>query len=217
MIIISTSNPAGIAIQLADIERHVSNILSGLHSLGGNPIKSWLSRWYSLIRFLSDYSYEGIPDLRIIVLRVILLWQCYGSQPMPPMVKANLHQGAVGVGIEYWNRKCVYMLCEYGEPVLHHPDTRKTFSELVIPSLGQTLTIGWPPAMKWLLGISGRGYRIGQRPRPHDYWNSMHARAFLFQVANSADWRRVLPSLKTQSYWNLIRNYALLSASSNSQ
>ncbi|MDP1558807.1 MAG: alpha-L-glutamate ligase-like protein [Nitrosomonas sp.] len=124
--------PSGDMISLEEIERHVSNILSGLHSLGGKPDSVMIESLIQLDPVFSDYSYEGIPDLRVIVLKGYPIMAMLRLTTHASDGKANLHQGAVGVGIDMGTGAALHAV-QFGEPVQHHPDTRKTFAELVVP------------------------------------------------------------------------------------
>jgi alpha-L-glutamate ligase-like protein len=132
--------PSGDAIQLTDIERHVSNILSGLHSLGGKPDTVMIESLIQLDPVFSGYSYEGIPDIRIIVFRGYPIMAMLRLTTHASDGKANLHQGAVGVGIDMGTGKALHAV-QHGESVSYHPDTRKTFSELVIPHWDKLLQL----------------------------------------------------------------------------
>lgn len=132
--------PSGDAIQLVDIERHVSNILSGLHSLGGKPDSVMIESLIQLDPVFSGYSYEGIPDIRIIVFRGYPIMAMLRLTTHASDGKANLHQGAVGVGIDIGTGGALHAV-QFGETVLYHPDTRKTFSELFIPHWDKLLQL----------------------------------------------------------------------------
>ncbi|SEG05348.1 alpha-L-glutamate ligase-related protein [Nitrosomonas ureae] len=132
--------PSGDSIQLVDIERHVSNILSGLHSLGGKPDTVMIESLIQLDPVFSDYSYEGIPDIRIIVFRGYPIMAMLRLTTHVSDGKANLHQGAVGVGIDINSGKALHAV-QYGNTILHHPDTRKTFSELTVPHWDKLLQL----------------------------------------------------------------------------
>lgn len=132
--------PSGQGITLSEIERHVSNIISGLHSLGGKPDTAMIESLIKLDPVFADYSYEGIPDVRIIVLKgypimAMLRLTTHGSDG-----KANLHQGAVGVGIDIGTGQALHAV-QFGSPILHHPDTQKTFVDLAIPHWDKMLSL----------------------------------------------------------------------------
>ena len=132
--------PSGDGITLAEIERHVSNILSGLHSLGGKPDIVMIESLIQLDPVFADYSYEGIPDVRIIVLKGYPIMAMLRLTTHKSDGKANLHQGAVGVGIDIGTGQALHAV-QFGDPILHHPDTRKTFTELTIPHWDKILSL----------------------------------------------------------------------------
>jgi hypothetical protein len=53
--------PSGARVTRDDIERHVSNILSGLYSLGGSPDVALIEELILFDERFSDYTYEGVP------------------------------------------------------------------------------------------------------------------------------------------------------------
>lgn len=132
--------PSGDAVRLADIERHVSNILSGLYSLGGKPDSVMIESLIQIDPVFEDYSYEGIPDLRVIVLKGYPIMAMLRLSTHASDGRANLHQGAVGVGIDIGTGKALNAV-QYGNPVYYHPDTRKAFSELMVPHWDRLLTL----------------------------------------------------------------------------
>jgi alpha-L-glutamate ligase-like protein len=125
---------------LVDIKRHVSNIISGLHSLGGKTDTVMIESLIQLDPVFADYSYEGIPDIRIIVFRGYPIMAMLRLTTHASDGKANLHQGAVGVGIDIGTGSALHAV-QFGKTVLHHPDTQKTFSELVIPHWDKLLQL----------------------------------------------------------------------------
>jgi len=132
--------PSGDGITLIEIERHVSNIISGLHSLGGKPDTVMIESLIQLDPVFADYSYEGIPDVRIIVLKGYPIMAMLRLTTHKSDGKANLHQGAVGVGIDIGTGQALHAV-QFGDPILHHPDTRKTFTELTIPHWDKMLSL----------------------------------------------------------------------------
>ena len=131
---------SGDAIKLPDITRHVSNILSGLHSLGGKPDTVMIESLIQLDPIFADYSYKGIPDIRIIVFKGYPIMTMLRLTTKASDGKANLHQGGVGVGIDIATGRALHAI-QFGQPILHHPDTHKIFSELVIPHWDELLRL----------------------------------------------------------------------------
>src|SRR5690554_2523529 len=82
-------------VSLRQLQRHVSNTLAGLHSLGGSPDVALIEDLIEVDTFLSDYSYEGVPDIRAIVCRGFPVMAMIRLATRASDGKANLHQGAV--------------------------------------------------------------------------------------------------------------------------
>lgn len=132
--------PSGVGISLIGIERHVSNIISGLHSLGGKPDTVMIESLIQLDPIFADYSIEGIPDVRIIVLKGYPIMAMLRLATHESDGKANLHQGAVGVGIDIGTGDALHAV-QFGNPIQHHPDTRKTFTNLSVPHWDKMLSL----------------------------------------------------------------------------
>ena len=132
--------PSGDVVKLSHIERHVSNILSGLYSLGGKPDSVMIESLIQIDPAFSDYSYEGIPDLRVIVLKGYPIMAMLRLATHASDGRANLHQGAVGVGIDIGTGEALHAV-QYGNPVYFHPDTRTPFSNLTVPHWNRLLKL----------------------------------------------------------------------------
>ncbi|WP_295885321.1 alpha-L-glutamate ligase-like protein [uncultured Thiohalocapsa sp.] len=90
----------GRALTLRDIEYFVSNILSGVHSLGGIPDAAMIEYRVRPSRLFDAISYRGVPDIRLLIFRGIPVMAMVRLPTRASDGKANLHQGAVGVGID---------------------------------------------------------------------------------------------------------------------
>ena len=126
------SKPSGATLSIRDAERHVSNILSGLYSLGGRDDVAMIEALVNFDTHLARYSYEGVPDIRVVVYRgypVMAMMRCATHDSDG---KANLHQGAVGVGIDLGTGKSLHAV-QKGVLVTAHPDTEESFEALQIP------------------------------------------------------------------------------------
>lgn len=135
-----------------EFDHHVSNMLSGLFSLGGQPDHVLVEYCVQFDPIFDNVSYKGVPDIRIIVF---LGYPVMAMIRLPTRLsdgKANLHQGAIGVGIDLptgttrrgvWGR----------ELVREHPDTEQTIVGLVIPHWDELLMIGAKACE-----LSGLGY-----------------------------------------------------------
>ena len=132
--------PNGQRLQLRDIQRDISNILSGLYSLGGKPDVAMIETLVEFDPIFERYSYEGVPDIRVIVYKGYPAMAMLRCSTKASDGKANLHQGSVGVGIDMASGKSLFSV-QNGMPVTHHPDTGYDFSELEIPYWEEILTL----------------------------------------------------------------------------
>ncbi|MCW7753319.1 alpha-L-glutamate ligase-like protein [Desulfobotulus sp. H1] len=123
-----------------DIQRHISNILAGLYSLGGTPDTALIEDIIQMDPLFEGYSHQGIPDIRVIVFQGYPVMAMLRLATEASDGKANLHQGAVGVGLDMATGKGLRAL-QFGKPVLLHPDTRKPLDSITIPDWKHLLTL----------------------------------------------------------------------------
>ena len=132
--------PNGQRLELRDIHRDISNILSGLYSLGGKPDVAMIEQLVEFDPIFERYSYEGVPDIRVIIYKGYPAMAMLRCSTRESDGKANLHQGAVGVGIDMASGKALFAV-QHDNPVMKHPDTGYDFSELEIPHWEKMLTL----------------------------------------------------------------------------
>ncbi|GLO60484.1 alpha-L-glutamate ligase-like protein [Vibrio sp. MACH09] len=146
------TKPSGATINEQDVERHISNTLAGLFSLGG---KNDVAVVENLIKFdpcFEGFSFEGVPDVRIIVFKGYPVMAMMRLSTSASDGKANLHQGAVGVGIDIATGKAVRAV-QFDLPIEQHPDTGKNLLELQVPHWQRLLTLA---SSAW--EMTGLGY-----------------------------------------------------------
>ncbi|HID92668.1 MAG TPA: alpha-L-glutamate ligase-like protein, partial [bacterium (Candidatus Stahlbacteria)] len=132
--------PSGQRLELRDVHRDISNILSGLYSLGGKPDVAMIEALVEFDPIFERYSYEGVPDIRVIIYKGYPAMAMLRCSTKESDGKANLHQGAVGVGIDMASGKSLFAV-QHDSPVVQHPDTGYNFSELQIPHWEKMLTL----------------------------------------------------------------------------
>ncbi len=122
----------GSLVSLRDIHRQINNILGGLYSLGGKPDSAMLEALIEYDEVFEHYTCGGVPDVRVIVFKgypVMAMLRCATKSSDG---RANLHQGAIGVGIDIGSGRCLNAV-QHDHPIAAHPDTEKEFSALAIP------------------------------------------------------------------------------------
>jgi alpha-L-glutamate ligase-like protein len=132
--------PSGEKLTEQGIKRHVSNILSGLYSLGGKDDIALLERLITFDKVFEKFSFEGVPDIRVIVYRGYPVMAMMRLSTSASDGKANLHQGAVGVGIDIATGKAISAV-QFNRPVEQHPDTEVLLSTLEIPQWSHILDL----------------------------------------------------------------------------
>lgn len=125
-------------ISTADISHHASNILSGMYSLGGHPDKALVEYRIEFDPIFEQVSFQGVPDVRTVVFLGYPVMAMVRLPTRQSDGKANLHQGAVGVGVDIASGRTGTGVCN--DQVLNlHPDTEQPFAGLEIPGWNQLL------------------------------------------------------------------------------
>ena len=132
--------PNGESYSLYELKRHASNILSGLYSLGGKDDVVLIERIIEFDNVFDGFSFEGVPDVRVIVYRGYPVMAMMRLSTSMSDGKANLHQGAVGVGIDIVTGKAISAV-QYDRPIYTHPDTDKDLMSLEVPHWAEILRL----------------------------------------------------------------------------
>ncbi len=130
-----------------DLNHHVSNALSGLYSLGGQPDKVLIEYRVKFNPVFEAISFQGVPDIRIIVFLGVPTMAMVRLPTRMSDGKANLHQGAIGAGIDLCTGRTLSGVCK-NEIITEHPDTLKSIINVQIPE--------WDT----LLDLAARSYEL---------------------------------------------------------
>lgn len=90
----------GVPISRAEIERHMFAILDGAFSIDNLPDAAFLEERVIVSGAMRKLVHGGVPDLRIIVTNRIPIMAMLRLPTRVSGGKANLHQGALGVGVD---------------------------------------------------------------------------------------------------------------------
>lgn len=122
----------GTVVTAEEMHFHLSNILAGTYSLGGQPDKALIEYRVSFHRVFERVAFQGVPDVRIIVFQGIPVMAMVRLPTRRSAGKANLHQGAVGVGIDLATGLTLDGVCR-DRVVTRHPDTDVPLRGIEIP------------------------------------------------------------------------------------
>lgn len=132
---------SGAVLTFKEVYQHISNTLSGLFSLGGKYDVALIEEAVNFSDVFKNFSYHGVPDVRVIV------YKGYPAMVMMRLAtkesggRANLHQGAVGVGLDVKTGQTLNAVM-HNKQVLIHPDTGANLMDLKVPFWREHLLIG---------------------------------------------------------------------------
>ena len=123
---------SGKIISWRDLTSHISDVLSGIYSLGGTEDSVLIEALVRPDPVFSSITFEGVPDIRILTYRGVPVMGMLRLPTRASDGKANLHRGAIGVGIDMRTGKT--LLGVHGSQIImHHPDTGNPVSNIEVP------------------------------------------------------------------------------------
>lgn len=131
----------GSTITIEDLKTHIRNILDGSFSLSSSPDTAFFEERLKLLKFFKPYSFKGIPDIRVIVFNRVPVMAMLRLPTRASNGKANLQQGAIGIGIDLATGITTTAIHGKGQPIEYVPDTHLVLSGLKIPYWKEVLTL----------------------------------------------------------------------------
>jgi alpha-L-glutamate ligase-like protein len=178
------------------LRQHLSDILSGMYSLGGRPDSALVQQRIRLHPAFAAVSFKGIPDVRVVL---------YRNEPAMAMLRlptrasggrANLHQGGIGTGIDL-DTGVTHHAVQRNRAVAEHPDTGRPVVGLRVPRWDDVLAISRRVARAVGLGYLGVDVVVDAEHGP--MLLEANARPGLtIQIANG---RGLLPRLEAIDAW----------------
>ena len=192
--------PNGTRVGIDDLRFRASEILSGLFSLGGQADHAILEECLTVHPALAAMSFGGVPDLRVIVYRGLPVMAMLRLPTRASDGRANLHQGAVGVGVDLRTGRTTRAAVGSRE-IEEHPDTGAPLQGVPAPGFDGVLLRATRLAMASRLGYIGVDLVIDERRGPVVL--ELNARPGLaIQVVNH---QGLLPSLEAiDAHWEPI-------------
>jgi alpha-L-glutamate ligase-like protein len=139
-------------ITIDDLKLHTLDVLEGAYSMGNVPDVAFIQEYVGRAKAFRRYAYRGTPDIRIIVFNKVPIMAMLRLPTKESGGRANLHQGAVGVGVDIATgitTKAIW----HGEPITHKPGTIRKLRGIKIPFWTKILEMAVNAQM-----ISGLGY-----------------------------------------------------------
>jgi alpha-L-glutamate ligase-like protein len=155
----------GQRLHLADLRQHVSSIISGLFSLGGQGDEALIQQRVLPHPAFERISYQGIPDVRVVLYQHVPVMAMLRLPTRASGGRANLHQGGVGAGVDLaLGTTCRAVLrnrtCE------RHPDTGESVLGFMVPFWPEILDIARRVSRAVGLGYLGVDVVVDRRQGP---------------------------------------------------
>jgi alpha-L-glutamate ligase-like protein len=144
----------GERVRIDALRQHLSDILSGMYSLGGQPDTAIVQQRVRLHPAFASVTHKGIPDVRVIL---------YRNEPAMAMLRlptkasngrANLHQGGIGTGVDL-DSGITHHAVQRNRFVERHPDTGRAVVGLRVPYWQEVLDMSRRVAQAVGLGYLG--------------------------------------------------------------
>lgn len=132
--------PSGVRLTGDELKHHVANILAGLFSLGGQRDCGLVEYRVRPAKILTDISYQGAPDIRVVLLHGYPVMAMLRAATRESDGRANLHQGAIGIGIDLATGRTVRAV-HHGKPITVHPDIDINLIGIQMPQWDKILEI----------------------------------------------------------------------------
>ncbi|WP_133491600.1 alpha-L-glutamate ligase-like protein [Alcanivorax sp. 24] len=131
---------SGRMVSPEEMEFHISGIISGIYSLGGHRDRALIEYRVRSTDLFDRISIGGVPDVRIIVLKGYPVFAMLRLPTRQSDGKANLHQGAIGVGVDIATGVTLAGTW-HNLKIDRHPDTAHPVAGVTIPDWEECLAL----------------------------------------------------------------------------
>lgn len=174
-------------------QNHIQDILDGRFSVTNLNDKAFFEQLIIPDEILGAFSYKGLPDVRIIVHNLIPVMAMLRLPTRESGGKANLHQGAIGVGIDISKGEATNAI-HHNKIITEIPGHGK-IRGVKIPEWEKMLAIACQAQLATNLGYLAADIAIDKTHGP--ILLEINARAGLsVQIANLAPLRKRLERIK---------------------
>ena len=139
-------------VTIDDLKMHTLDILEGAYSMGNVSDVAFIQEYVGRHKAFRKYAYRGTPDIRIVIFNKVPVMAMMRLPTKESGGRANLHQGAIGVGIDIATgitTKAIW----HGVQIRLKPDTNRKLHGIKIPNWGKVLETAVKAQM-----VSGLGY-----------------------------------------------------------
>lgn len=141
-------------ITTADLKLHTLDVLEGAYSMGNEPDVAFVQEYVGRAEAFRKWAYRGTPDVRVIVFNKVPVMAMLRLPTKESGGRANLHQGALGVGIDMATgitTKAIW----HGNQILFKPGSEAKLRGIKIPDWNLVLTTAVNASIASGLGYAG--------------------------------------------------------------
>ncbi len=141
-------------IDTAGLKRHIQDILDGNYSLNQVPDAAFIEERIRRSKTFKKYTWRGAPDIRVIVFNRVPVMAMLRLPTEESNGTANLHGGAIGVGIDIATGVTVHAI-RYDQPIKYVPDTKIKLNGIKVPHWDEILHLSIEAQIASKLGFAG--------------------------------------------------------------
>jgi alpha-L-glutamate ligase-like protein len=172
---------------IADLESEIFGILDGAHSLDNLPDEAFIEERVRIHTMFKKYTHGGVPDIRVIVCNGIPVMAMLRLPTKQSDGKANLHLGALGVGIDMRTGITTHAVAN-NDIIRQVPGTKLKVHGIKLPQWEAILRVAVEAQRASRLGFAGIDIVLDEEKGPLVL--EVNARPGLsIQVANQASLR----------------------------
>lgn len=141
-------------VTVDDIKLHTLDILEGAYSMGNVPDVAFIQEYVGRAKDFRRWAFRGTPDVRIIVFNKVPVMAMLRLPTKESGGRANLHQGAIGVGVDIATgitTKAIW----HGEQIVFKPGSELQLRGIKIPGWTAILETAVKAQMTSGLGYAG--------------------------------------------------------------
>lgn len=123
-----------------DLKMHTLDILEGAYNYDSVPDVAFCEEYVGRHKAFRKFAYRGTPDIRIIVFNKVPVMAMLRLPTKESGGRANLHQGAIGVGVDIATGITTYAVW-HGSSIRFKPGTKRKLHGIKIPHWTEILEL----------------------------------------------------------------------------
>lgn len=137
-----------------DFKLQIADILEGAYSMKNEPDVAFIQEYVGRHSAFRKLAYRGTPDIRVIVFNKIPVMAMLRLPTKDSGGRANLHQGALGLGIDLATGITTKAI-QYNRQIVYKPNTTRKLNGIKIPYWNSILEIAVRAQIASNLGYAG--------------------------------------------------------------